>query len=242
MITGGASGIGLELTRILIRENVERVVVVGRNEATLAAVAATFPGKITLLPCDLSDHAAVDALLTRLPDIAPTLSILVNNAGSQQITDFAGAMQPALNASLRREIDTNFSSVVALCVGLLPLLARQPTSAIVNITSGLALAPKRSSPVYCATKAGVRSYTRALRYQCEQAMPNVRILEALPPLVDTDMTRGRGSGKISPQQCAEDIIRGLKTGAAEIYVGKSKLLRAIMRLSPALGYRVMRAA
>jgi uncharacterized oxidoreductase len=127
-----------------------------------------------------------------------------------------------------------------LSAGLLPLLARQPSAAILNITSGLALAPKKSSPVYCATKAGLRSFTRALRYQCEDALPHVHVVEALPPLVDTAMTHGRGRGKISPEACAAEIVAGLKAGRREIHVGKAKLLRAVIRLSPALGYRIMR--
>lgn len=67
----------------------------------------------------------------------------------------------------------------------------------------------------------------------------MRVIEALPPLVDTNMTRGRGRGKISAEDCAREIISGLKTGRREVYVDKAKLLHAIMRLSPALGYRIM---
>jgi uncharacterized oxidoreductase len=68
---------------------------------------------------------------------------------------------------------------------------------IVNVTSGLALAPKQSAPVYCAAKAGLRSFTKSLRYQERARAPHVRVVEVLPPLVDTDMTRGRGRGKMS---------------------------------------------
>jgi uncharacterized oxidoreductase len=71
-------------------------------------------------------------------------------------------------------------------------------------------------------------------------LPHVRVAEALPPLVDTDMTRGRGRRKISAEACAAEILSGLKAGRPEIHVGKAKLLAAIMRASPALGYRIMR--
>jgi uncharacterized oxidoreductase len=130
--------------------------------------------------------------------------------------------------------------VVALSAGLLPLLARQPSAALVNVTSGLALAPKRSAPVYCATKAAVRSFTRALRYQCEDGGLAVRVIEAIPPLVDTPMTAGRGRGKLSPERCAAEILAGVRRGAAEIPIGRTRLLRGLQRLSPALAYRIMR--
>lgn len=240
LVTGGASGIGLALTRRLLDEGVAEVLVVGRDEARLAAAEAGGRGRVVGLRADLSSHADVDRLLAELPTRAPELSLLVNNAGTQLLTDVTRADAPTLIPALRAEISANVTGVVALSVGLLPLLAGRPSAAVLNVTSGLALAPKRSAPVYCATKAAVRSFTRALRYQCEDAMPHVRVVEALPPLVDTDMTRGRGSSKITAERCAVAIVDGLTAGRNEIYVGRSALLRAVMRCSPALGYRLMR--
>lgn len=240
LVTGGASGIGLALTRRLLHEDVARVLVVGRDAAKLAAIEAESRGRVVPLRADLSAAADIDRLLDELPELAPDLSLVVNNAGSQTLTDFTGTHPRTLLPALRAEISANLTGVVALSVGLLPLLAARPSAAVLNITSGLALAPKQSAPVYCATKAGVRSFTRALRYQCEDALPHIRIVEALPPLVDTDMTRGRGSGKVSAEACAAEILAGLAAGRKEIYVGRSRLLRAVMRTSPALGHRIMR--
>jgi uncharacterized oxidoreductase len=239
LITGAGSGIGLALTRELVARHVH-VLAVGRDEAKLAALADALGPAVVPLRADLSDVAEVDRLIAEVPDRAPDLSLLINNAGTQLLTDFASAGAPALLPALRREIAVNFMATVALSVGLLPLLGWQRSAAVVNVTSGLALAPKTSAPVYCAAKAGVRSFTRGLRYQCEGAMPHVRVVEALPPLVDTPMTRGRGRGKISAQGCAAAILRGLEAGRHEVHVGRARLLRAIMRVSPALGYGMMR--
>jgi uncharacterized oxidoreductase len=111
---------------------------------------------------------------------------------------------------------------------------------IVNVTSGLALAPKQSSPVYCASKAGLRSFTKALRYQARKRAPHLSVVEALPPLVDTGMTAGRGRGKISAERCAREIVDGMIAGKDTIYVGRSKLLRTIFAASPHLAERIMR--
>jgi uncharacterized oxidoreductase len=71
-------------------------------------------------------------------------------------------------------------------------------------------------------------------------MAAFRIVEALPPLVDSAMTRGRGRAKMTPEACAAEIVAGLESGRSEIFVGKSKLLRAILRTSPALGRKILR--
>ncbi len=59
-------------------------------------------------------------------------------------------------------------------------------------------------------------------------------------LVDTDMTKGRGSGKISPARAAAEILAGMREGRDEIWVAKAGLLRILHRLSPKLAAGVLR--
>lgn len=240
LLTGGANGIGLALTEHLMGADVRRIFVVGRDQNRLDAVASSFPGRIEPLRADLSVLADVDRLVAIMKEAAPDLSMLINNAGVQTLTDFVGTDASVYVAALRAEMEANFAAVVALTCGLLPVLLAQPSAMVVNVTSGLALAPKKSAPVYCATKAAVRAFSKGLRYQAQDRAPRLRVVEALPPLVDTDMTRGRGRGKLSADACAQQIIDGMKAGREEIYVGKSRLLRAIQSLSPSLADRIMR--
>ena len=145
-----------------------------------------------------------------------------------------------IQAATSLELALNLEAPIALSAGLLPLLARQPEAAIVNVTTGLALAPKQSAPVYCATKAALRSFTRSLRYQVETSAPHVRVQEVIPPLVDTRMTAGRGTGKVSPSAVAEALVTAIERGTDECYVGKSRLLRLVMRVAPGVGYRILK--
>ncbi|MFD4672582.1 SDR family oxidoreductase [Lentzea sp. NPDC058450] len=239
LVTGATRGIGRHLTRHLIAHGA-RVVAVGRDQDLLDELAAEH-GEVHPWQVDLADPAAVDAFVTEVAQRHPGLSVVVNNAGVQTLTDFLGDDDPeALRPVLRREIAINFDAVVALSTGLLPHLRRHPEAAVVNITSGLALAPKRSAPVYCATKAAVRTFSRALRYQCQDAAPHVRVIDAVMPLVDTEMTRGRGRDKISPDQAARAVVDGIVAGTDEIHVGRTRLLPPLLRLSPALAHRVLR--
>lgn len=211
-----------------------------RDAAALDALAASHPGRVEPFSADLSDRTQVVALARTLSEAAPDLGILINNAGTQMLSDLVSPNAGLLAGSLATEIDLNFTGQVVLCCELLPLLIAQPSAMLVNVTSGLALAPKQSSPVYCATKAAMRHFSTALRYQAEARAPGLRVIEALPPLVDTDMTAGRGRGKISAEACAAEILAGMAAGRSHIYVGKSKLLRAIHACSPALAMRIMR--
>ena len=239
LVTGGSRGIGRTMLPRLLAHRPRALIVVARGGSALEEVATLDPA-IRTIACDLADPAAVDALAATVRADHPDLSVLINNAGTQALTDLVASDAPERVASLRREIALNFEGVIALTLGVMPVLLAQPAAALVSITSGLALAPKQSSPVYCATKAGMRSFTKALRYQAEARAAQLRVIEALPPLVDTGMTEGRGRGKISADACAREIVDGIVAGKTGIYVGKAKLLRAIFGLSPTLAERIMR--
>ena len=239
LITGATRGIGRELTGQFLALGAH-VAAVGRDHNLLTSLTDTYGDRVTPWAVDLADPDAVEALVHQVPERHPTLAMLINNAGVQTVTDLFADDADAMRPVLRREIAVNLDAVVALCTGLLPHLRRQPSAAIVNVTTGLALAPKASAPVYCATKAGVRTFTRTLRYQCQDTAPQLQVTDVILPLVDTDMTRGRGHGKISATAAATDIVAGIHRGSPEVYVGRARLLPALMRLAPALAYRTLR--
>lgn len=141
--------------------------------------------------------------------------------------------------SIEHETIINFLSPVWMTTLLLPLLLNSNSCAsIVNISSGLALAPKMNSAIYCANKAALHSYSQSLRYQLANA--DIRVHEAILPLVDTPMTAGRGRNKLTADEAASGIIQGITRGVDEIYIGKARLLPMLMRLSPSLVKRILR--
>ena len=239
LVTGATRGIGLELTAQLVDLGAH-VVATGRDPGQLQSLTDRYGDRVSPYPADLADPAAVDALAQHVSERHPGLSVVVNNAGVQTTTDLFIDDPVALRPLLRQEVAVNLDAVVVLCTGLLASLSRQPSAAIVTVTSGLALAPQASAPVYCATKSAVRTFTRALRYQCEEHAPHVRVTEVVLPLVDTDMTKGRGRGKITAAAAAQAVVAGIRRGSPEVLVGKAKMLPALMRLSPSLGYRALR--
>ena len=159
LITGGASGIGLALTRSPHHKSND-VIVCGRNKTRLAHLKNQLPG-ITTYDCDLADETSLDRFMDAILNNHPRLNMLVNNAGVQHNYQFTD--QCSHSESIHEEVSVNLLAPMQLTERLLPQLLQREESAIVNITSALALTPKKSAAVYCATKAAMRSFTQALR-------------------------------------------------------------------------------
>ena len=66
------------------------------------------------------------------------------------------------------------------------------------------------------------------------------IFEIIPPLVDTDMTKGRGKDKLTPEALVKQFIKAYQADRYEINIGKTKLLRIIQRISPAIADRILK--
>lgn len=230
LLTGGSAGIGREIARQLKAKGAT-VILTGRDPARLEAMKAE---GFEVLAADLSSASGVDALVAAFGD--RPIDILVNNAGLGVAHDVRAAM-PDPNAA-DGCLYANLSAPIRLITALLPRLRARPQAAIVNVTSGLAIAPNTASSVYCASKAGLRSYTMALRAQL--AGEPILVVEALPPVVDTQMTADRATSKMPPEECARQIIAAIEGDRPEANVGMVKVLRAVYSLSPALARSVMR--
>ena len=92
---------------------------------------------------------------------------------------------------------------------------------IMNVTSGLAFIPLAQAPVYCATKAFMRSFTLSLRRQLKDA--NIEVIEIIPPALNTDLG-GKGIHDAYPpvSEFIETIFEQLKEGKLELTFGMSE--------------------
>ncbi|MGE7775334.1 SDR family oxidoreductase [Chitinophaga sp. NPDC101104] len=235
LITGGSSGIGLALARQFQIHN-NRVIITGRDGAKLASAEKELPG-IHTFRTDHTDPASAISLRDYISEHHPALNVLINNAGVQY--SYAFGHDPASAGNIATETQINFIAPLLLTNALLPFLTGQPASAIVFVSSALYIAPKRSAPVYCATKAAIHTFAKALRYQLEGS--SVKVFEIIPPLVDTAMTTDRSSsGKMSTDRLARIFIRNFHSDDTEQYIGKSRLLKMLSRISPRLAESMMK--
>ena len=229
LLTGGSSGIGREIARQLKAKGA-RVAVTGRDKARLASMREE---GFEVIEADLSSAHGVDGLIGDLG--AREIDILINNAGQGVDHDFRVEQPDADAADVC--IYANLDAPIRLITALLPRLKARPEAAIVNVTSGLAIAPRAGGPVYCATKAGLRSYSQAIRAQ--MAGSNVHVIEALPPLVATNLTAGRDGKMMPAAECARQIVAGIESNSKEISVGMVKVLQLVNSISPALARKIM---
>lgn len=234
VITGGASGLGLALVEQLWPGN--QVSVIARPSDSLDRLKRRFDG-IGVFPADLSDLSSVETAADRLTKDHEVIDILINNAAVQYTPHFLD--DDFSYRHIRREIDVNFTSACCLIYLTLPSLLNSRTATVLNINSGLGLVPKTSSAVYCATKGAINILSQSLRHQFAAA--GIQVRQAFLPLVDTAMTKGRGTGKLPPDRAARLIVQGLGTSRLDLDIGKVKALRPLARFFPGVARRIMKA-
>ena len=234
LITGGTSGIGLELAKQLSQRG-NTVIVTGRDRKKLEAAQRTLPG-IHTFQSDVSDPDEISALHDSVLAEFPALDTLFNNAGIMRNLDLD---QERDLTDVTREIEIDLSGPVRMVQRFLPHLKTHERALIVNVSSGLAFIPMCMSPVYSAAKAGIHAYSQALREQLEGT--NATVVELAPPPVETPLLQGlrgeseeetRGQNGMAVEMLAQRAIAGIEAGRLEIRPGLSNVLKAMSRIAP----------
>jgi uncharacterized oxidoreductase len=238
LITGGTSGIGMELARQLVDRG-NTVIVTGRDLDRLKAAQQAVPG-LHIFQSDVSDPTSVESLYKTVSDQFPKLNTLVNNAGTMRNVKLDG--QHPLS-DLTAEVDGNLKGPMWMVQTFLPLLLRQKSSLIVNVSSGLAFIPFPAAPIYSASKAALHAYTQCLRAQLADTC--VSVVELAPPGTETPLFRGefaeemKGEKAMDVSVLARRAIAGIEAGKTEIRPGVSNILKIASRVAPHFMFRQM---
>jgi uncharacterized oxidoreductase len=182
LITGGTSGLGFELAAQPLERKTPSLSLDETNPGLpqLARSCRTF----IHLRSDVSDPQAIRLLFAEVTQRFPALNVLINNTGIMRkinLHDAADSLE-----DLTREIETNLVGPMQMIKQFLPYLkACKSPAAIMNVSSGLAFIPLPLSPIYCAAKAGLHSYTQSLRVQLKNT--NVKVFELAAPGAKTSL-------------------------------------------------------
>ncbi len=238
LITGGTSGFGLEFTKNFLDLG-NTVIITGRNQAKLDETKKLFP-KVHTFQSDVSDPIAIKELFKTVTAQFPDLNILINNAGEMRKINLHDTSIDL--DDITREIAINLSGPIRMVQQFLPHLKKQPTSAILNVTSGLSMIPFPIAPIYGATKSGLRSYTKSLRVQLKNTKIKVFDLAApaaSTPLADKFKDDADEKMAMEPSKLIAQAIKGMANDKYEIYPGLAKVLHFLSRVAPGVGLNML---
>ena len=218
MVTGGSKGIGLATARALIREG-GRVAVVARSQGPLDEAVASLGPSAQAFALDVNDREAVKATFQAVQRDMGALNILVNNAGYNA----RGNVREHPPEALAKVIETNLTAPVYMSRVALDYLSAP--AAIVNVASLAGMVPFPGEAAYCASKAGIRAFSAAMREEhvgtglhvasvCPGPVSTGFLLEDADEVPDLVFSQPMSS----PEQIATAILDAIRDELEEVAV------------------------
>jgi NAD(P)-dependent dehydrogenase (short-subunit alcohol dehydrogenase family) len=202
LITGAASGIGRATARLFVREGAS-VALLDRNQEGLAQTVTELSeaaDRVASKPVDVTDATRLAAAIAELGTALGGLDGVVNSAGFDLIRDF-GEMSAAEWADV---LAVNLTGPCLVCQAALPALKAAGSGTIVNIASAAALRPLGQRTAYCAAKAGLVMFGKALAM--DLAPFNIRVNSVCPGIIDTPLFRASFEGAPNPEEELAKIL------------------------------------
>jgi len=236
-ITGGASGLGLELARLLVQEgwsiglfDIDPSSLVNAEQELTNAGA-----RVHAFPGDVTRFEELVVAVNSFADICGGLDLMVNNAG----VACAGSLLETSLDDWRWIVDINVLGVVHGCRAGVPHLQRSPQSALLNIASAAAFVSAPLMTPYNATKAAVVAISESL--SGELAGTGVQVSVAMPGFMQSQLlSTARGperekqialqlmqASRYSTKACARDLLEGVADD--KLYIVLPKAMRAVWR-------------
>ena len=205
LITGGSSGIGLAIARMLRDEGFE-LTLASRTAEKIEAAGAELGATATA--ADVSKPEDCERIVREHVERTGGLDLLVNSAG----IGIAGRVEDAQLKHIDRQLAINLRGLVLVSQAAIPHL-RETKGWIVNLASIAGTQPVPILPIYAATKAAVISLTHSLNADLDD--DGVRAIAICPGFVDTPMAEFAGLAAdemIQPEDCAEVVRMCLRLG------------------------------
>lgn len=246
VVTGGGSGMGRELTLLLLKKGA-RVAAVDINEAALketAALAGENQGRLSIHVVNITDRDAVSALPEAVIQAHGSVDGIINNAGIIQRFVRINDLE---YKDIERVFNVNFWGLVNVTKAFLPYLLKRPEAHIVNTSSMGGFLPVPGQTAYGASKAAVKLFTDGLH--SELLDTKVHVSAVFPGAIATNISTNSGVGAIavtsdnaeqaskmkttSAVDAAKIIVAGIEKNKYHILVGSdAKMMDFLTRLMP----------
>ena len=181
LVTGASGGIGSAIARKLHAAGA-KVALSGTRQAPLERLAEALGERAYILPCNLSDMAAVEVLPKQAIETLGSLDILVNNAGITRDNLFMRMS----DEEWQSVIDVNLTATMKLCKGALRGMMKSRWGRIINISSIVGATGNPGQGNYAASKAGMVGMSKSLAY--EVASRGITVNVVAPGFIATAMT------------------------------------------------------
>lgn len=249
IITGASSGIGQATARELAGERVN-VVLASRNRDKLEALAldlVSLPGRTLVVPTDVTDRLAVEALVRKTAEEFGGVDILINNAGAGLFAPIAGGNPE----NMRRLFEVNFWGAINCIQAAVPYMQVQRSGHIVNVASIVAKVSPPYMGMYSATKFALSAVSDALR--SEVASSGIGVSTIYPGLTSTSFMENMTQEVevpqlppvarfVDPSVVGHRISQAIRFGFRDAYISPEDIAAvALNTIAPQLVDWTMRA-
>lgn len=256
VITGAASGIGRSLAVRLAEEKIAGIAISDVNEEGLretAAMVKKLGVPVSFHLTDVSDLKQVEQLASDVVERHGRVSHLINNAG----VGLVGTFEQLSIEDFEWLMGVNFWGVVYGCKVFMPILEKEDSAHIVNISSVFGLIGPPEQSAYASAKFAVRGFTESLRH--ELADTNISVSCVHPGGIKTNIVRNAKLGAETPKEwkqqgaklfdrvaqttaetAAEVIVKGIKAKNPRILIGKdAHTISIVSRIFPKLNLKIL---
>ncbi len=181
VITGGASGIGLEIARKFVSNGIQTIIV-GRDKAKLFQACSGLGNDSDFFPCDLSDLSSIPGLVQNIIDKYGRIDILVNNAGIH----LKKAMTKVTDEEFQKVILINQTSAFSLTRSVAKFMIEQGKGCVLNISSMASIYGIPYVVAYTASKSAIEGMTRAMAVELSPV--GIRVNCIAPGFIRTNMS------------------------------------------------------
>ncbi len=250
VVTGAAGGVGQQLVLQLLDKGAT-VAATDISEERLAETAKLANSdKLSTHVCDITKKESVEALLQEVLKKHKHVDGIINNAG---------IIQPFVKVNeldygkIDLVMNVNFYGPLYMTKTFLPEILKRPEGHIVNVDSMGGFFPVPGQSIYGASKAAVKLMTEGLA--AELLPTNVNVTIVFPGAIATDIAKNsdvdfggdksteeqaKGMKMLSPEKCAEIIIRAMEKNKFQVFAGSdSKLMNLIYKLNPKMAPKMM---
>lgn len=212
VISGGASGLGLEIAELLVKSG-KNVLILGRNSEKLALASARLKKSekhnlAESLTCNIGKEEDIKKVGEYLTKNMLSVEYLFNNAGMGLFTK----ADTSTSAMIEKVFEANLKGMILLTSEILRITPEEEELTIVNIMSTSALLGRAEETIYCAAKWGARGYTEALKTELKGTKRN--IIAVYPGGMRTDFWNITGQNRdissfMDPAEVATKIVNAV---------------------------------